>query len=427
MDVAPAQLDSYYAARLGAVAARAPLDGRLDAEVCIVGGGLAGVSCALELARRGVGVALIEARRLGWGASGRNGGQALIGYSPGMAPIERQFAPAEARRLWDMTIDGLGAIVDRIARLRIACDLGAGNLVAATRPASLAAQAAWAETARRAYGFDGYRLLDRGDVRREVASERYHGGLIEATSRHLDPLAYLAGLADAAQGQGARLYEDSPAIRVAFADQPQVWTTRGTVRAKSLVLAGNAHLGRLVPALAARVMPVASYVCATEPLGEARARALIPNRVAVCDDRAVLDYYRLTGDGRLLFGGGASYAARTANDPRRALRRRLLLTFPQLADVAIAHAWSGLVAITRNRLPDIGRLAPNVYYAQGFSGQGLVLTGVAGRAIAEAITGRTDDLDLLARIRHAPFPGGPLLRTPLLVAGRAWHHLKDLL
>jgi gamma-glutamylputrescine oxidase len=422
-----APLDSYYAACRGSVPAHAPLDGDLETEVCVVGAGLTGVSCACELAERGVGVAVLEARRLGWGASGRNGGQAQLGVSPGMAPVERMLGMADARRLWDLTVQGLHAMVARIGRLGIACDLGRGYLLAVTKPRNLRGLAAWAEAARREYGFDGYRLLDRDEVRREVASERYHGGLLDPVSRHLDPLAYLTGLAEAARASGALMFEGSPALRIESGDRVAVHTGRGCVRAKALVLAGNAYLGGLAPVLAPRVMPVAATACATAPLGEARARALIPNGVSVCDDRQVLDYYRVTGDHRLLFGGGAGYSGRAPRGVAARMRRRVLRVFPQLAGADIAHAWSGRVAITRNRLPDIGRLAANVYYAQGFSGQGLVLTGVAGRAIAEAITGAPNDFDLLARIRHAPFPGGRALRMPLLVAGQAWMRLKDML
>jgi gamma-glutamylputrescine oxidase len=422
----PAHVESYYAASVGPLIERPSLSGERSCEVCVIGGGLTGVSAALNLAEEGIDVVLLEAHRIGWGASGRNGGQAQTGFGGEIEDLEPLVGLEAARALWDITVDGLGIIEDRCARHNIACDLKHGYLLAAAKARTMDAHVMWVERAARAYGYDRFRLLDRDAVRVEVATESYHGGILDKGSMHLHPLKYCLGLADAAAAAGAELFENSRVVRVEPGARPTVVTERGTVRADRLVIACNAFLAPLAGGHATRIMPVGTYICATEPLGEDRARALLPNDISVCDDRHVLDYFRLSADRRILFGGRETFALATPEALARSTRRRMLRVFPQLADVRIDHVWGGEIALTRNRFPDIGRAMPNIYYAQGFSGHGLALSGIAGKVIAEAIAGDPAGLDLFGSIPHRPFPGGAALRAPLMRLGLLWYGLRDL-
>ncbi len=425
-DRSDGHIDSFYAASVARVAEQPPLDRDRSAKVCVVGGGLTGLSLALELANRDIDVVVLEARRLGWAASGRNGGQALVGFTGEMANLRRLVGAETARALWDMSVDGVALIEQRCAEHGIDCDLRHGTLTAVTSERNMAAHAAWRDEAA-AYGYDHLEPLDRAGIRGEIASDRYCGGLLDSHGRHLNPLKYCLGLARAVIEAGVTVHEKSPVTRIDPGAPLSVHTRRGNVKADHVVLACNAYLGGLNPAAHRQIMPVTSYVCATEPLGETRARALIPNDIAICDDRHVLDYYRTSADHRLLFGGAASYSARTRNDLRAFMRRRVLRVFPQLGDVGIDHAWSGKLAITRNRFPDLGVLAANLTYAQGYSGHGLAFSGIAGRALAAAIFGDRRDFEALASIPHQPFPGGRRFRAPLLVLGQLWYRLKDAL
>ena len=425
-DLSDGHIDSFYAVSVARVAEQPSLDRDHSAKVCVVGGGLTGLSLALELAARDIDVVLLEARRLGWAASGRNGGQALAGFTGEMANLRRLVGAETARALWDMSVEGVALIEERCAEHEIDCDLRHGTLTAITSERNLAAHAAWCDSMA-AYGYDHLELLDRAGIRGEIASDRYCGGVLDSHGRHLNPLKYCLGLARAAIKAGVTVYENSPVTRVDPGAPLSVHTRRGIVKADHVVLAGNAYLGGLNAAAHRRIMPVTSYVCATESLGETRVRALIPNDYAICDDRHVLDYYRLSPDHRLLFGGAASYSARTPTALRAFMRRRVLCVFPQLGDVGFDHAWSGKLAITRNRFPDLGVLGANFTYAQGYSGHGLAFSGIAGRTLAAAILGDRRDFEALASIPHKPFPGGQRFRTPLLVLGQLWYRLKDAL
>jgi gamma-glutamylputrescine oxidase len=333
----------------------------------------------------------------------------------------------DARRIWDMTLEGLALLRERIARHAIDCDWRSGQLHAAIKPRQVAELAAWHDELHSAYGYASVRLLDREEVRAEVGSPRYVAGLLDTNSGHLQPLRYLRGLARAAGSAGVRLYEHSRVLGWRPGAPLTLRTARGELQAGQMLLAGNATLGAVAPQLARRIMPVATYVVATEPLGERRARELLPNDVAVTDINWVLDYFRRSSDHRLLFGGRVSYSGRDPFDTAEATRRRMLQVFPQLRDVRLTHAWGGLVDITLNRGPDFNRLAPNVFYLQGFSGHGLVLTGIAGRVAAEAMAGTSERFDVFARIPHRAFPGGAALRRPALVLAMLYYRLKDLL
>ena len=419
--------DSWYAATAPGREPRPALAGRETADVCVVGAGFTGVSAALHLAERGYSVVVLEAERVGWGASGRNGGQVGSGMRESMDELERTLGRSRAEAAWALCEEAKAMIADRIARHRIECDWRPGNLLAATRDRHLGWIEAETEFCRRRFGYRGYRMLSRAEIREEVASDGYAGGRMDTGGGHLHPLRFVLGMAAAAEGAGARIFEGSRVERVRWGRPAEAATERGVVEADHVVLAGNAHLGRLEPGIESRIMPIVNHQLATEPLGKRRARSLIRSGACVHSTRFVVDYYRCTPDHRLLFGGGESYSDRPLDDPKAFVRRYMLRVFPQLADVGIDHAWSGRLAITRSRLPHVGRIAPNGFFAHGFSGHGVALAQIAGKLIAEAAAGTAERFDVLAGLRHRSFPGGRRLRHPLLVLGMLYYTLRDKL
>lgn len=426
---------SFYAATAAMPPVQRSLKGSVDCDVAVVGGGLAGVSAALELAERGHQVVLLEARRIGGGASGRNGGQAIHGLACDQTVIEAQLGLEDSRRIWDMTIEALDLIRRRIERYGIACDWRDGYLGVAVGPGKARELMASADRMERLYRYPLNRIGAK-DLGRWIASPRYEAGVHDPRCGHLHPLKYVLGLARAAAAAGARIYEDSPVVRLDQGSTVVLQSANGQVRARQALLAGNVYLQGLVPKLQSRVMPVGTYIVASEALEPALARSLIPCGAAVCDTNFVLDYFRLSPDTRrgdherLLFGGRVSYTTATPMNMAHSMRRRMLAAFPQLQGKGVEHAWGGFVDISMNRAPDFGRLpahqhVPNVYYLQGFSGHGLALTGLAGQLVAEAMSGDASRFDVFARLRHRSFPGGPWLRMPALVLGTAWYRLKD--
>jgi gamma-glutamylputrescine oxidase len=407
------------------------LQGAQQCDVAVVGGGLAGLSAALELAERGFSVTLLEARELGFGASGRNGGQAIHGLACDQSTIEAQLGLDDARRVWDMSIEALELLRQRIARHAIDCDWRDGYLGLATNPRKGRELLDWAERMERVYGY-AQQPIAPAQLPQWIASERFHSGVFDRRSGHLHPLKYTLGLARAAAAAGVRLHEQSPVQSLQPGPTVRLHTPQGELRARHVLLAGNVYLQALVPQLQPRIMPVGTYIACTERLPDALADRLIPSRAAVCDTNFVLDYFRTTNDQRMLYGGRVSYSTVAPANLAGSMSRRMVGTFPQLASARIEYAWGGFVDISMNRAPDFGRLptaggyAANMYYLQGFSGHGLALTGLAGKLVAEAIAGDASRLDVFARLRHRPFPGGRLLRTPALVLGMAWYRLRDL-
>jgi gamma-glutamylputrescine oxidase len=420
---------SYYAASAHAAPERPALDGGTECDVCVVGAGIAGCSTALHLAEKGLSVVLLEQQRVGWGASGRSGGQAIFGVAAGQRKLERLIGAAGARAIWDVSVEALTLIRELIARYRIDCDWASGYLYTAVRERHLRELEAEVRELRERFDYPSVRYVPREELRTMVASERYLGALYDSNSGHLHPLNYTLGIAAAAEARGVRIFENTRAASFSSgpAGQVRVRTARGEVRARFLVLCGNVYLGATAPALASKIMGVATYIVATEPLGAERARQLITNNAAVCDMNWVLDYFRRSGDQRLLFGGRVNYSGLSSFDAPAATRARMLAVFPQLADTRIDFAWGGEVDITLNRAPHFGRLAPNVYFLQGFSGHGIALTSIAGKLVAEAIGGMAARFDVFARIPHGNFPGGAALRRPALVLAMLWYRLKDLL
>jgi gamma-glutamylputrescine oxidase len=418
--------NSYYAATAERSQRHAPLSGAIRCDVAIVGGGLAGLGAALDLRERGLDVAVLEAREIGWGASGRNGGQAIHGLACGQDVIEDQLGLEDSLRVWNMTIEALDILRERIARHGIACDWRDGYLGVATNARKGAELTRWADEIESRYAYPLTRIAP-GDTASWVASGRYHSAIHDPRSGHLHPLKYVLGLARAATAAGVRLYEDTQVTGLRQDGGVTLTTAAGTVQAGQVLLAGNVYLQDIAPALESRIMPVGTYIVCSEAMDQKLADSLIPTRSAVCDTDFVLDYYRTTNDHRMLFGGRVSYSTKTPANLRESMRRRMVDTFPQLASTQIEYAWGGFVDITMNRAPDFGRIGSHVWYLQGFSGHGLALTGLAGRIVAEAITADASRFDLFARLKHRAFPGGRLLRTPALVLGMAWYRLKDLL
>jgi gamma-glutamylputrescine oxidase len=409
---------------------RPELVATVDCDVCVVGAGIAGCSAALHLARRGYSVVLIEEHRVAWGASGRNGGQALPGLAASRAKLRRLIGPAAARAAWDISVEGLRLMRELIAEYHIECDWVDGHMLAALKPRHEEELLVEIDELRSQYRYESVRYMPLEEVRSLIASRRYTGALYDSNAGHLHPVNYTLGLAAAAERAGVRIFESTRALALSAATAATaavVRTARGSVRSRFTVLCGNVYLGDTAPQLRSTIMGVSTYIVATAPLEAARARRLIANDAAVSDMNWVLDYFRLSADRRLLFGGRVNYSDLASFDAPTATRKRMLRVFPQLADVPIEYSWGGYVDITLNRAPHFGRLARDVYFLQGFSGHGLALAGIAGKLVAEAVAGTAERFDVFASIPHASFPGGALLRRPLLVLAMLYYRLQDLL
>jgi len=421
---------SYYEASVLREPLGDPLRGEVAADVLVVGAGFAGLSSAIELAQRGYKVVVLEADRVCSGASGRNGGQAIVGYASGQEPFEKQLGPAVARQAWDMSLEAIDLIDARIAEFQIDCDRVNGYLYVADSGRKARALEADMKSMERDYGL-ACDFATGTDVQRHIQSPLYCAAAYEKKSGHLHPLKFGLGLARAARSLGVQIFEKSPVTALQRGAMLCATTPSGRVTAKFGVLAGNCMLGEYGPEVAKeitpRIMPVGTYIIGTAPLGsELRAR-LIPSNAAVCDNNFVLDYFRFSADHRMLFGGRVSYSARTPAGLQNIMARRMREVFPALADTPVDYVWGGFVDISMNRAPDFGRLGDNLYYLQGFSGHGVALTGLAGKVVAQAVAGQAERFDVFSRLQHRKFPGGSLLRTPSLVIGMAYHQLRDRL
>lgn len=391
------------------------------------GGGIAGCSAALHLAQHGYRVVLLEARVIGYGASGRSGGQAIFGLAASQQTLIEQVGRDEARRLFDLSVEALKLTQSLIRDFDIDCNYAPNHVHVAVKPRHVHELRAWAGELHDEYGYDSARFLSRAELSDHVTSRRYLAGLIDPHSGHLHPLKFTRGLARAAEHAGVVIFENTQVLRYEDGAGVRVHAAQGSVRCANLVLCCNAYIGALAPPLARRILGVGTYIIATERLGRERAQALLPSNAAVADVNWILDYFRRSEDDRLLFGGRVSYSSVQPPQLAEGMRKRMVRVFPSLADVKVAYAWGGYLDITMSRAPDFGRLAPNVFYLQGFSGHGITLTGLAGKLVAEAIAGTNERFDVFARIPHRDFPGGPLFRRPSLVMAMMYYRLRDLL
>ncbi|MEX5629494.1 glycine/D-amino acid oxidase-like deaminating enzyme [Pseudomonas poae] len=421
---------SYYLASANAMPERPALGADLSADVCVIGAGFTGVNTAIELAQRGLSVILLEARRIGWGASGRNGGQLIRGIGHDVSGFAKYVGEEGVRYLERAGIESVALVGERIREHGIDCDLRWGFAELANTPAQFAAFKGEQDSLARLGYVHETRLVGPQDIRDVVDSTQYAGALVDMGSGHLHPLNLVLGEAQVAESLGVRIFEHTEVLELIHGDTVQVRCAGGTVRAASLVLACNAHLEELEPRLSGKVLPAGSYIIATEPLSVAQANQLIPQNLALCDQKVGLDYYRLSADRRLLFGGACHYSGRDPKDIAAYMQPKMLKVFPQLADTAIAFQWGGRIGITANRFPQVGRLKqyPNVFYAQGYSGHGLNVTHWCARLLAEGIHGgHSQGLDIFSQVPHMTFPGGKALRSPLLALGMAWHRLRELM
>lgn len=416
---------SWYAATRADFPPLPPLQGAAQADVCIVGAGYTGLSAALHLAERGLSVIVLEAQRVGFGASGRNGGQVGSGQRLDQDSLEAMVGRDDARHLWALAQEAKDMVRGLIARHDMPVTFHPGIAHACYSAAEADHARRYADRLARDYGYTQVEPLDRDGIRALIGSDAFAGGEVDRGAGHVHPLNYAIGLARAAQGAGAVIHERSEVTRIADGPRPVVHTATGSVTCGHVILAANGYLGGLEPEVAARVMPINNFIVATEPLG-ARAREVLSEPVAVADSKFVVNYWRLSEDGRLLFGGGESYGWRFP-DVVKTVRKPMLSIYPQLADVRIDHAWGGTLAITMTRNPCFIRPRPNILSASGYSGHGVALATLAGRVLAEAVAGQTARFDVLSRLPTPRFPGGTALRWPLLVLAMTWYSLRDRL
>ena len=418
---------SYYAASANPTPLRRALSGIHETDICVVGAGYSGLSTALHLAEKGYTVTLIEGARIGWGASGRNGGQVVNGLNASLQTIESRYGTDTATFVAGLVCEGGEIIRERIKTYNIDCDYKPGNVFAALTPKHMkdleAKRALWAR-----FGMTNLEMLDPAQMRAQVNSPLYVGGMIDHLGGHLHPLNLALGEADAFESLGGVIFEMSPVLSVdTEAVRPVVKTAEGEINTRVLVLCGNAYLGNVVPTLTSRVMPVSTQIMATEPLGPQRARELIPNDVCVEDVRYILDYFRLSADNRLLFGGGTVYGGADPKDIKAKLWKNMIKVYPQLGNVKIDYAWSGNFALSFSRVPQMGRIGANTYFAHGYSGHGVTGSHTFGRILSEAINGDLTRFDTFAALPWYPFPGGRTFRVPYSVIGSWWYELRDRL
>ena len=417
---------SYYAATAVGLVDRPALQGDLSADVCIIGAGYTGLSAALHLAGMGRSVVVLEAERVGWGASGRNGGQLHSGQRLDQETLEHWLGPGEARALYDLAEEAKRLVRGLITDHAIACDWRDGLIHAVHKRRLVAAARREVEHLETVYGYQGANWLDPDQLAAAIGVEGYHGGWRDASAGHLHPLNYALGLAQAAEARGVRIFEASRALPPIEGPPYRIRTERGSVRAAEVIVAVNGYVSGLVPGHESRVMPMNNYIVATEPLGE-RLDRLIPGGEAVADSRFVVHYWRPSADGRLVFGGGETYSLDFPKNIEAFVRPYLERTYPSVKGVRIDHAWGGTLALSMSKLPVFARPQPGLYAVGGYTGHGIAIATLAGKLMAEAIAGDTSRFDVFARLPSRPFPGGKWLRFPTLVAAMLWYGLLDRL
>lgn len=422
----PRHANSWYAACANDKRVRPVLQGDMRADVCIIGAGFTGVSAALELCERGYSVVVLEAERIGFGASGRNGGQIVNGYSRDLQTIAGRYGHDRAVKLAAMSLEGGDIIRNRIARYNIDCAHVPGGFFAAFTDKQISEMESH-RTHWEKHGHTGLEMVSRQDVGHYVKTDRYAGGMIDRLGGHIHPLNLVLGEAAAAETLGARIFEGARVIGIDDGETPIVRTAEGSVSADYVLVCGNAYLSPLLPEIHGRMMPVSSQVMATEPLDAGLIESLLPANYCVEDANYILDYYRRTADNRLLYGGGIGYGGQDPKDLTSVIRPNMLKTFPQLKDIRIDYAWSGNFALTLTRIPHMGRLSDKVYFSHGDSGHGVTTTHLLGKILGEAVAGHAERFDVWASLPNLPFPGGRTFRVPLTMLGAWWYGLRDRL
>jgi gamma-glutamylputrescine oxidase len=413
---------SYYAATANWQTDYPELEGAIEADVAIVGGGFSGVATAVELSERGYKVVLLESNRIGWGASGRNGGQIIGGYGQNPGAFRSTIGSEGVDIVEGMGVECVDIIKQRIEKYNIDCDLKWGYCEVGLKKRHLKSYQQWAEDD------PAMRLLDQDQIKEYVNSELYLGGYYREDWGHIQPLNLCIGEAKVAQSLGANIFENSQVTSITYGDNPVVTTQKGSVKAGHVILCGNAYMGKLVPYLDARVLPATSCIIGTEPLSDEQLQQTMVRDVAVCDSRTALDYYRLSADKRLLFGGLSNYTGLEPANAEAVMRNKMAKVFPSLKNVKIDYSWSGRMGISVRRMPQIGRLKnSNILYASGYSGHGVAPTHMTGRLLAEAVDGNTHRFDIMNKMFHLPWPGGKLLRRPAMAAGMMFYKIRDAL
>lgn len=417
--------DSYYAASKNIIRTPVELEGDVHADVTVLGAGYSGLSTAIHLAEKGYKVVIIEGAQVGWGASGRNGGQVVNGLNASLKTIKARYGEESAAFIGHMIQEGARTIYRIVDQYKIDCDLKPGNIYTAYTPAHMKEledkQALW-----RKYGMDDHQMLDKAALAKLVASDAYVGGMLDTSGAHMHPLNLTLGEAAAFESLGGVIHELSPVTRVEHElDKPVIHTAKGRVIANVAVLCGNAYLGNVVPKLVSRVMPVSTQMMATEPLGREQALGLIPSDMCVEDVRYILDYFRLSADNRLIFGGGTVYGGTDPADVRAKLRPNMEKVFPSMKGVKIDYAWSGNFALSFTRVPQMGRIGRNTYFAHGYSGHGVTGSHLFGKILSEVIHGESSRFDRFEKMPWLPFPGGRMFRAQYSTIGSWWYQFKD--
>ena len=420
-----AHVDSWYAATANLQLDLPPLQGSNDTDVCVIGAGYTGLSAAIHLRQLGYSVTVLEANRVGWGASGRNGGHVGTGQRVDQEQLESWLGLDQAKALWQLGLEAVELVCGLIEEHDIDCELKRGNLHVASKAGDIASLPAEVEHLQKVYDYQQIRYVDAPELREMTSAQGFGGATLDMGCRHLHPLNYALGLARAALALGATIHEGSRVLSYDEGSRVVVRTDRGEVRARYLVVACNGYLEKLEPRAAGRIMPINNYMLATEPLAEDLARRLIRDDTSMSDSRFVINYWKLSADNRLLFGGGESYSRRFPADIKGFVRKYMLRIYPELADTRIDYGWGGTLAITLKRMPDFGRLSANTFYAHGYSGHGVPTATLAGKLLAEVISGTAERFDVMAGVPASQFPGGTMLRWPGLVAGMLFYSLRD--
>jgi len=422
------RINNYYNATRNDFSEHPALEDDLDVDVAIVGGGSTGLATAVELCEKGLSVVLLESHRIGWGASGRNGGQ-VTGSLSGDANILKQLK----KRMGSEAIDvirllrwhGHDIIRHRIEKYSIDCDLRFGHLHTAYSKSDVAELQKSVQDAQEAGLGDDIQWLDKSEVREKLGTNLYHGGVYNRRNMHVHSLNLCLGEAAAATSLGAKIFEQSHVLNIEYGDHPRLVTKEGSVRAKTIILAGNAHHRLAQHALRGLLFPAILGNLTTEPLSEDAVNEINPERLAVYDSRMILDYFRVTADNRLMFGGGTNYSGKNIDDVAKTLRPSLEMTFPQLQGVNIDYAWTGTAGIIINRIPALGRIDDNVYYAQGYSGHGIASSHIMAEILADKLTGNHAMFDLISTLKHTRLPVGPKIGSAIIALGMLYHRLKQ--